>query len=272
VALANDTKLAEPPSQAMNQENLAPSVRSLSIAAPAYNEGEGIVPVVQHWLEYFRGRTDLESFEIVICNDGSRDDTVERLKGIGAPTDQLVVINHATNQGAGAAVATAISGTTSDWVLLVDSDGQFAIENFDLLLEGIRATGAPAAIGVRTKKLDGAFARFGSWSSGLLCNFFHRTNYRDFNSACKLVKGDLLRSLRLECKGLNYSTDVTSKLIERGVEIAEVEIIHLPRVAGTSSLRKFRGARDRFLFVLYLGFRQFLIRMRILRAWKYEAN
>ena len=269
-ALRTDIKLAEFPTRAAERDAL--SVRSLSIAAPAYNEGQGIVPVVQHWLEYLRGRTDLDSFEIVICNDGSRDDTAKKLESIASGDDRLVVIEHGVNQGAGAAVATAIAGTTSEWVLLIDSDGQFAIENFDVLLQGVRASGAPAAIGVRTKKLDSAFARFGSWSSGLLCNYFHGTNYRDFNSACKLVKGDLLRSLRLECKGLNYSTDVTSKLAERGVKIAEVEIAHLPRVAGTSSLRKFRGARDRFLFVLYLGFRQFLIRMRILRAWKYENN
>jgi glycosyltransferase involved in cell wall biosynthesis len=268
--LRTDSKLAESPTHAIERDAL--SVRSLSIAAPAYNEGQGIVPVVEHWLEYLRGRTDLGSFEIVICNDGSRDDTAKKLESIASGEERLVVIEHGVNQGAGAAVATAIAGTTSEWVLLIDSDGQFGIENFDVLLQGVRASGAPAAIGVRTKKLDSAFARFGSWSSGLLCNYFHRTNYRDFNSACKLVKGDLLRSLRLECKGLNYSTDVTSKLVERGVKIAEVEIAHLPRVAGTSSLRKFRGARDRFLFVLYLGFRQFLIRMRILRAWKYENN
>jgi glycosyltransferase involved in cell wall biosynthesis len=269
-ALRTDIKLAELPTHAVKRDAL--SVRSLSIAAPAYNEGQGIVRVVQHWLEYLQGRTDLGSFEIVICNDGSRDDTAKKLESIASGDDRLVVIEHGVNQGAGAAVATAIAGTTSEWVLLIDSDGQFAIENFDVLLQGVRASGAPAAIGVRTKKLDSAFARFGSWSSGLLCNYFHGTNYRDFNSACKLVKGDLLRSLRLECKGLNYSTDVTSKLAERGVKIAEVEIVHLPRVAGTSSLRKFRGARDRFLFVLYLGFRQFLIRMGILRAWKYENN
>jgi dolichol-phosphate mannosyltransferase len=247
-------------------------IRSLSIAAPAYNESDGIVPIVEHWLQYLRGRTDLARFEIVICNDGSKDDTAEKLKAVRASSDEFVVINHAVNQGAGAAVATAISGTTADWVLLVDSDGQFAVENFDVLRDAAKKAGTPAAIGVRTTKVDSLFARFGSWSSGMLCNVFHRTHYRDFNSACKLVKGDLLRSLRLECKGLNYSTDVTSKLIERGVRIAEAEIAHLPREAGTSSLRKFRGARDRFLFVMYLGFRQFLIRMGILRAFKYEAN
>jgi len=273
--LASYSKVENTPAEALKApaaKKTGAHIRSLSIAAPAYNEGAGIVPVVEHWIEYLRRRTDLERFEIVICNDGSNDDTAEKLKAIQASCDELVVIEHSPNQGAGAAVATAISGTTSDWVLLVDSDGQFAIENFEVLRGAAQRERAPAAIGVRTTKVDSLFARFGSWSSGMLCNLFHGTRYRDFNSACKLVKGDLLRSLRLECKGLNYSTDVTSKVIERGVRIAEAEIAHLPRETGTSSLRKFRGARDRFLFVIYLGFRQFLIRMRILQALKYEAN
>jgi glycosyltransferase involved in cell wall biosynthesis len=248
------------------------AVESLSLAAPAYNEGQGITPVVTHWLDYLSSRSDLKRFEISICNDGSRDNTGQILESISEKRPEVVVVTHAVNRGAGAALASAISATTMDWVLLIDSDGQFAIENFDLLLDAVKRTGLPAAIGVRTTKLDGAFARFGSWASGLLCNLFHRTHYRDFNSACKLVKGDLLRSLRLECKGLNYSTEVTSQLIERGVQIAEVEILHLPRAAGTSSLRKFRGARDRFLFVCYLGFRQLLLRMGILRENKYAIK
>jgi glycosyltransferase involved in cell wall biosynthesis len=247
-------------------------VESLSLAAPAYNEGQGITPVVTHWLDYLNSRSDLKRFEISICNDGSRDNTGQILESISEKHPELVVLTHVVNRGAGAALASAISATTMDWVLLIDSDGQFAIENFDLLLDAVKRTGLLAAIGVRTTKLDGAFARFGSWASGLLCNLFHRTHYRDFNSACKLVKGDLLRSLRLECKGLNYSTEVTSQLIERGVQIAEVEIVHLPRAAGTSSLRKFRGARDRFLFVCYLGFRQLLLRMGILRENKYAIK
>jgi hypothetical protein len=51
-----------------------------------------------------------------------------------------------------------------------------------------------------------------------------------------------------------------------------VEIRHLSRTSGVSSLRKFRGAHDRVLFVCYLGFRQLLLRMRILREEKYAAQ
>ena len=118
--------------------------------------------------------------------------------------------------------------------------------------------------GVRQKK-DTAFARFGTWSSGALCNLFHATHYRDFNSAFKLVAGPLMRGVTLEAKGLNYSTEVTSRLLERRAEMVEVEIEHRPRIAGTSSMRLVRGSIHRFMFVFYIGVRQLLLRMRILQ-------
>ncbi len=236
----------------------------LSVAAPAYNEEAGIAEVLAEWLAWLRQSDAVETFEIVICNDGSRDGTGRLLDAIAGKTPELRPVHHPKNRGAAAALATAIRHTRGDWVLLIDSDGQFPISNLAALVEKVQSSRDLAVIGVRPAKQDGAFARFGSWSSALLCNWVHGSHCRDFNSACKLVHGPLLRSLRLEAKGLNYSTEVTSRLLELGIHLAEVDITHLPRQSGKSSLRALRGARDRFLFVCYIAFRQFLFRLHIL--------
>jgi hypothetical protein len=87
---------------------------------------------------------------------------------------------------------------------------------------------------------------------------------RDFNSAFKLVWGPTLRGLGLEAKGMNYSTEVTSRLLERGIVPVEVAIEHRPRMAGTSHMKLLRGALHRFLFVCYVALRQLLLRLGIL--------
>jgi len=239
-------------------------LQTLSVAAPAYNEAEGIAQIVSRWREVLHEHHSLQAFELVICNDGSKDKTGEVLRNLSARIPELRVVEHAVNRGAGAALTTAIQATRFDWVFLIDSDGQFPIEALPAFAEQI-ARGAVAVIGVRTAKHDSLFARFGSWSSGRLCNWFHGTDYRDFNCALKLVRGDLLRSLHLEAAGLNYSAEVTSKLLERGVVLAEVEVEHLSRQHGTSSMRMIRGAFHRALFVSYIGLRQFLLRNKILQ-------
>jgi glycosyltransferase involved in cell wall biosynthesis len=242
----------------------------LSVAAPAYNEAEGIGPLVESWLAYLRSSATVREFEIVICNDGSRDQTGAILDQLAARNAEVRPVHHRVNQGAAAAVATAIVHTTGDWVLLMDSDGQFPIGNLPRMCEA--AHSAAAVIGVRQRKLDSPWARFGSWASGALCNCFHRSRIRDFNCALKLVAGPLARSLPLEARGLNYSGEITSRLLEAGVPLAEVVVEHRPRGHGVSSARAWRSARDRFLFVVYIGLRQLLLQKQVLRRNRYDGS
>jgi glycosyltransferase involved in cell wall biosynthesis len=234
----------------------------LSVAAPAYNEAEGITAVVADW-HGFLATQGLADFEIVICNDGSKDNTGAILDRLALTYPRLRPLHFSANQGAAAALNAAIAATKGDWVLLLDTDGQFPIQNLPDMLAALRASSGLAAIGIRQKK-DVAYARFGSWTSGVLCNWAHGSHLRDFNSAFKLVSGPVLRGLGLEAKGMNYSTEVTSRLLECGIVPVEVTIEHRPRTTGTSSMKLARGARDRFLFVLYIILRQALLRRGIL--------
>jgi glycosyltransferase involved in cell wall biosynthesis len=241
---------------------------SLSVAAPAYNEAEGIEAVIAEWHAFLLRQSAVAEFEIVICNDGSKDATGDILDRLTLSYPELRPLHFAANQGAAAALNAAIAATKGDWVLLMDSDGQFAIENLPDMLAAIRRSGGAAsdclaAIGIRKKK-DAAFAQFGSWASGWACNLLHGSRLQDFNSAFKLVWGPTLRGLGLEAKGMNYSTEVTSRLLERGIVPVEVDIAHRPRATGVSSMKLVRGAAHRFLFVLYIAVRQLLLRLGIL--------
>jgi glycosyltransferase involved in cell wall biosynthesis len=235
----------------------------LSVAAPAYNEADGIEAVIADWHAFLAAQSAVAEFEIVICNDGSKDATGDILDRLALSYPQLRPLHFAGNQGAAAALNAAIAATKGDWVLLMDSDGQFAIQNLPDMLTALGRSGGQAAIGIRRKK-DAAFAQFGSWASGLVCNLVHGSRLKDFNSAFKLVRGPVLRGLGLEAKGMNYSTEVTSRLLERGIVPMEVQIAHRPRTTGVSSMKLARGAAHRFLFVLYIALRQLLLRLDIL--------
>ena len=240
-------------------------VHKLSLAAPAFNEAEGIVPLVTNWLAYLRQSNLASEFEIVICNDGSKDQTGALMDDLARLNPEFKPVHHKQNQGAAAALTTAIQNTQGDWVLLIDSDGQFPLDNLPGLLAAAAGERTAAVVGVRARKQDSAFTRFGSTVSSWLCNCFHGTHYRDFNCALKLIEGRVVRALHLEAKGLNYSGEVMSKLLERGVHLAEVDVSHAPRAHGVSSAKAVKGARDRFLFVLYIGLRQLLLKTQVLR-------
>jgi dolichol-phosphate mannosyltransferase len=235
-------------------------ITTLSVAAPAYNEAEGIAGFVEAWRSHLAGK-GLDAFELVICNDGSSDATGAVLAALAARHSELRVVTHDANRGAGAAQA---AGPPHAWVLLWDADGQFPPDNIDALEGALASTGGRAFVGARREKRDSLFARAGWRASTAACNAIYGTRYSDFSSSCQLVEGPLLRGLCLEARGLNYSLDVIARLLEQGVRPIEVPIRHLPRASGRSSRTLVRSSVDRASFVLYLGLRRALLDRRVL--------
>ncbi|TMR22531.1 glycosyltransferase family 2 protein [Nonomuraea turkmeniaca] len=238
----------------------------ISVAAPAYNEAENIAAAVTEWRDYLESHPAVGAWELVVCDDGSSDGTGRILHDLRAECPQLVVITFERNRGAGAAIAAAIAHTRLDWVVLLDSDGQFPIANLDRFIERIQAGDGHAFSGARIRKADSLPYRWGSAISGAVSNLLHRTRYRDFNSIFKVVHGSLFRALPLESAGMNCSTEITARVAELGHAWVELPIEHRERGGGSRGWRFWRGARDRALFVGYLGLRHWLLRRGVLRA------
>ncbi|GIH76990.1 hypothetical protein Plo01_34190 [Planobispora longispora] len=237
----------------------------VSVAAPAFNEAENIAASVGEWREYLEGHPVIGAWEIVVCDDGSTDATRAILEELSRECPGLVVVGFTRNRGAGAAIAAAIAATRLDWVALLDSDGQFPIANLDGFLDRIRRGEGTAFSGARIRKADGLPYRWGSALSGAVGNLLHGTRYRDFNSIFKVVYGPLFRALPLESGGMNCSTEITARVVELGHDWIEVPIEHRERGGGSRGWRFWRGARDRALFVGYLGYRHWLLRRGVLR-------
>lgn len=238
--------------------------RALSLAAPAFNEAASLQTVLELWLQQLSALPQIESFEIVICNDGSRDRTGEILDELARHHPQLRPVHLPQNRGAAVAMRTAIRNTTLPWVLILDSDGQYGLDNLPAMLAALDLQPADGVHGVRRKKHAPAAARFGSWLSGKLCNLLLGAPYQDFNCTFNLLRGELARELPLEAKGLNYSTDILAKLGE-----ARARLLHLPihqgdRLGGASSMKLLRDASHRALFVGYLTVRRLLLDLGVL--------
>ena len=69
----------------------------LSLAAPAYNEAEGIEDVIADWHRFLAAQNDVAEFEIVICNDGSKDATGDILDRLTLSYPQVRPLHFASN-------------------------------------------------------------------------------------------------------------------------------------------------------------------------------
>ena len=109
------------------------------IVVPAYNEAAAVFGVVDELRRAYPN--------VVVVDDGSRDDTSAEARRAGA-----IVLRHVLNRGQGAALQTGIEyglRRGGEVIVTFDADGQHRVEDIDRLLEALERTNADLAIGSR---------------------------------------------------------------------------------------------------------------------------
>jgi dolichol-phosphate mannosyltransferase len=236
----------------------------VSVAAPCYNEAEGIEGVVAEWDGVLSVRS--EPSEIVLCNDGSTDDTADVLERLRAKYPRLRVIHNQTNGGYGRALSCAIAATRGRYVVTIDSDGQFDLADAFALLATLEQGGFDAVTGWRMGKKDSLLRVLADRGMNLIVRALFRTRLRDTNCALKLVRGDLLRTLRIEARGYPTPTEICLRLAAGGARLGQQGVTHRERAAGASKLHPFRTAWSFLRFLVYLRCKLNLYQARIITA------
>lgn len=118
----------------------------LSLIIPAFNEAQRIGPTLRGAHRFLAARP--ASFEIIVVDDGSTDDTVALVTALAEEMPGLRVLGCPANRGKGHAVRLGMRAATGRTRVFADADGSTPIEELDSLLQAL-ATGADIAIGSR---------------------------------------------------------------------------------------------------------------------------
>lgn len=115
--------------------------RSVAYVLPVYNEAEGIETFHTALVEATGARSDLD-FEFVYVDDGSADDSLDRLLKLRGDDDRVTVLSFSRNFGHQVAVTAGLDAcTTADAVIIMDTDLQdpprVSIEMLDLWDRGV---------------------------------------------------------------------------------------------------------------------------------------
>lgn len=120
----------------------------LSIVIPAYNEENRLPSTLKSIYKYFADQgTD---FEIIIVNDGSKDNTADLVEQAALEHQRIKLINHTNNRGKGFAIKVGVLSALGDLILTTDADKSSPIEEYERLLTAIK-NGADLSIGSRAK-------------------------------------------------------------------------------------------------------------------------
>jgi len=213
----------------------------VTIIIPACQEAEIIADVIGQ-VRLTMDRLN-RSYEILVIDDGSKDDTALKAKNAGAR-----VISHPYNIGNGAAVKTGIRQAKGRILVMMDGDGQHNPEDIPALLEKIEQY--DMVVGARTGDSDSHLHRdMANGFYNLFASYICKRKIQDLTSGFRAVRTDIARQfVAMLPNTFSYPTTITMAVIHAGYSLAYVPIRTNRRV-GKSKIRLIADG-SRFLLII----------------------
>ncbi|MGJ4900079.1 glycosyltransferase family 2 protein [Bradyrhizobium sp. HKCCYLS2058] len=204
---------------------------AVSIVVPVRNEAGNIVPLITEIAAALDG---LWSYEIIYVNDGSTDDTAQRLAEEMARRPNLRVLRHEKSTGQSAAVRSGIRAAHGAMVATLDGDGQNNPAFLPDLIAALEKGGAGVGLvaGQRVGRKDTSFKKLQSRLANKIRNAVLHDGTRDTGCGLKAVRRDVFLMMPY-FDGLHRFLPA---LVRReGYDIAYIDVIDRPRHSGVSN-------------------------------------
>ena len=201
----------------------------LSIVIPVRNESPNIRPLYNE-LSSTLARAG-RSYEIIVIDDGSTDDTFDQLAALQSRDPQLRVIRLRRNFGQTAAFAAGFAFARGRLVVTSDGDRQNDPADIARMADEIDH-GYDIVCGWRKDRKDRLLTRrLPSIIANKLISWATGVELHDYGCSLKVFRAEVVKPLRLYGEMHRFLPAIAS---EMGVRIQEVVVNHRPRTAGAS--------------------------------------
>lgn len=205
----------------------------ISVVVPVRNEGPNILPLIGE----IRAALAVTPYEIVYVDDGSTDETPQRLRQALAEGAPLRVIRHKASCGQSAGVITGVRHARGIWIATLDGDGQNDPASIPEMLARAQAEEGrgpqPILIaGWRQKRRDSSAKRYGSRIANKVRARVLRDATPDTGCGLKVFRRDAF----LEIPHFDHMHRFLPALfIRQGGRVISVAVNHRPRLEGRSN-------------------------------------
>lgn len=225
-----DRALVIPPNAQANYQENTPSPRKrISILTPAYNEAAILQDHLTLLCDYLRQIEARYDWEIVVVNDGSRDETGALANAFANdhPSQRVRIVHHRVNQGLGKALRTGFETCQGDYIVVLDLDLSYSPDHIERLLDRIETTQAgmvvasPYMPGGSIANVPWFRKELSIWANRFLA-VASKGNLATLTGMVRVYDAQLLRRLNLRSQGMEINPEVVYKallLLEKVDEI-----------------------------------------------------
>jgi glycosyltransferase involved in cell wall biosynthesis len=206
-----------------------PEPMDLSVVIPVYNEEENVEPLIREVASVMESLG--QSYEIVVVDDGSRDNTFPALVRLHCKEPHLSIVQLKRNFGQTAAIAAGLAYAEGEVVILMDGDAQNDPADIPALLVELDR-GNDLVCGWRFKRQDPFLKRrLPSMIANQLISWTTRVKLHDYGCTLKVMRKVVAKELRLYGEMHRF---IPAIAYERGARVAELKVNHRPRLRGRS--------------------------------------
>jgi len=193
-----------------------------SMVVPMYNEAQSVQELYDTLTKNLLAiSTGEKTYEIIFINDGSKDETWQRLEEIAARDPHLLLLNLRRNFGQTPALAAGFDHARGEIIIAMDGDLQHDPNELPKFIAKIDE-GYDVVSGWRERRVDGLFLRrIPSKMANWLIRKISRVDIHDFGTTFKAYRRDLLEHITLY--GDNHRF-IPALAHMAGAKIAEVPI------------------------------------------------
>ena len=203
---------------------------TLSVVIPAYNEEGAVRATVQEVFDAL-DPTGIE-YEVIVIDDGSRDNTLAEAKASGAVVDANQV-----NSGYGATLKRGVKKARYEYVAIMDADGTYPARYLPGMLAMCRDQ--DMVVGDRGAGMKNVplVRRPAKWVLNNFASFLAERKLNDLNSGLRVFrKSELIPFLPLLPQNFSFTTTITLCMSSNGKRMVYTPIEYGKRV-GKSKIR-----------------------------------
>ncbi|MGH9346229.1 MAG: glycosyltransferase family 2 protein, partial [Vicinamibacterales bacterium] len=189
---------------------------------PVFNEVETVEEIIR------RVRAVPLRTQLIVIDDGSTDGTRELLARL-QPELGFTLLLQPRNQGKGSALRRGFESVLGEVVVVQDADLEYSPEEFPGLIELICEGRADVVFGSRFLGRHRVFLfthYAGNRLLTLVTNLLYNTMLTDMETCYKVMRTEVVRSMRLRSKGFGIEPELTAKIFKRGYRVYEVPITY----------------------------------------------
>lgn len=227
----------------------------ISVIVPLYNESANIPGN----LEKMAAALSItgQSFEIILVDDGSTDDTVDKIRRLSAEDPRIRCIGYEKNAGRGKAIRTGIRAAQGRFILTIDCDLSYSEEYLPVMYRLLKdnpgvdlVVGSPYMTDGKTENVP--LNRL--WISKLgniILSSAMKGRIRTLTGILRGYKAEVVRRLDLESDGKEIHLEILSKALASGFTPLEFPAVLRARKKGKSKFKLRPTALSHLVFSFF---------------------